>query len=86
MFTDENKTRAGIAAMNCGTYQILSEVVIDYYTTNSDFSADVMSRAQFYSENLFWPWINDPKFEKIVFHVGFWEVEKPSYGSQIGNS
>ena len=53
LFTDENKTRAGIAAMNCGTYQILSEVVIDYYTTNSDFSADIMSRAQFYSEHLF---------------------------------
>ena len=53
LFADENKTRACIAAMNCGTYQIQSEVVIDYYTTNSDFSADVMSRAQFYSENLF---------------------------------
>ena len=57
--------------MNCGTYQILSEVVIDYYTTNSDFSADVMSRAQFYSENLNWYSINDCKLLLVTIFILF---------------
>ena len=33
--------------------QITLKAVIDYYTTGRDFSADIMSRSQFYFENGF---------------------------------
>ena len=51
--TDDEKTRSGIAAYDCGEYQILSNTLIDYYTSGFDFSSDVLSRAEFYFENGF---------------------------------
>ena len=52
--TDDEKTRSGIAAYDCGEYQILSNTLIDYYTNGNDFSSDVLSRAEFFLENGFW--------------------------------
>ena len=52
--TDDEKTRSGIAAYDCGEYQIYSNTLIDYYTSGNDFSSDVLSRAEFYFENGFW--------------------------------
>ena len=51
--TDDEKTRSGIAAYDCGEYQILSNTLIDYYTNGNDFSSDVLSRAEFFQENGF---------------------------------
>ena len=51
--TDDEKTRSGIAAYDCGEYQILSNTLIDYYTSGFDFSSDVLSRAEFFFENGF---------------------------------
>ena len=43
--------RAGIAAWDAGVDGIYNHEAIDLYTTNSDYSADILARAQFYSEN-----------------------------------
>ena len=51
--TDDEKTRSGIAAFDCGEYQILNNQLIDYYTTSNDFSSDVLSRAEFFAEHGF---------------------------------
>ena len=42
------QVRAGIAAWDAGVDKIYSHELIDYYTTNNDFSADIFARAQFF--------------------------------------
>ena len=39
------------AAWEIGINGILSHTAIDYYTTNRDFSSDVLTRAQFFAKN-----------------------------------
>ena len=51
LWTEEQQTRAGIAAWDCGVYSIGSHDFIDYYTVGKDFSSDVFARAQYFAEN-----------------------------------
>ena len=47
-----DQTRSGIAAFVSGVYSTgMSPTIIDYYTINYDFSADVLTRAKYFSEN-----------------------------------
>ena len=50
-WTEKQQMRAGIAAWDCGPYQILSNTLIDYYTVGMDFSSDIFSRAQYFAQN-----------------------------------
>ena len=50
-WTEEQQTRAGIAAWDCGVYSIGSHDFIDYYTVGKDFSSDIFARAQYFAEN-----------------------------------
>lgn len=43
--------RAGIAAWDAGVDGVFNHEVIDLYTKNSDYSSDILARAQFFTEN-----------------------------------
>jgi len=45
------QVRAGIAAWDAGVDLVFNHEVIDVYTKNSDYSSDILARAQFYTEN-----------------------------------
>jgi len=51
-YSNEERTRGGIAAYDCGTTQIRSNKCIDCATTNNDFSSDILSRAKYFSESM----------------------------------
>ena len=50
-WTEEQQTRGGIAAWECGVYMIGNHETIDYYTPGNDFSSDILARAQYFAEN-----------------------------------
>ena len=45
-FNDEEITRAGLSAYECGWDCSQVRTNIDFYTSTSDFSSDILSRAQ----------------------------------------
>jgi len=51
LWTEEQQTRGGIAAWDCGLRNVGSHETIDVYTTGSDFSSDIFARAQYFAEN-----------------------------------
>ena len=50
-WTEEQQTRGGIAAWDCGLRQIGNHDTIDYFTVGNDFSSDIFARAQYFAEN-----------------------------------
>ena len=50
-WTEEQQTRAGISAWDCGVFNIGSHESIDAFTQGQDFSSDIFARAQYFAEN-----------------------------------
>ena len=50
-WTEEQQTRGGIAAWDCGLRQIGTHQTIDAFTVGQDFSSDIFARAQYFAEN-----------------------------------
>ena len=53
-WTEEQQTRAGISAWDCGVFNIGSHESIDAFTQGQDFSSDIFARAQYFAENGYW--------------------------------
>ena len=50
-WSEEEQTRGGIAAWECGLESVYTHELIDYNTVGQDFSSDIFARAQYFAEN-----------------------------------